>query len=466
MRRLRSVPVAFFLALFLVVVAGDTLQLSPVELASARYRYGLIGWEISHLPDKWFHKLEGILPWRSSSREERLANLRQYFRLSEEIRSLEHELEHIHVLSSLETVNRPEESGRAATLSEQLDELWETRSAMRAGVEETLETEVGNVLSQEGLKSWAGLLFPPVDVALTQAPRVLVVSPRATIDRSQTILLDAGIDIEAMDSLEDKIFHEQDFAALVVSIAGVATYPTIVADDTSLRHALRTAAHEWLHAYWFFHPLGWNIFSSPDMNTLNETAADLAGDEVGDRVFEAVTGQPVNDPPPRPPPEEDPDRFDFNAAMRETRLQVDRLLGDGKIEEAEAYMEQRRSVFVYNGFNIRKLNQAYFAFYGTYASSPASVSPIGGQVERVREANDSVGDFIRTMSGFGSIQEFMDHVSSLPETDMGASKPTDCPRAMNSLKGHGACAMIPLQVLHAYPTPPKSGYRRPTALPR
>ena len=425
MRRLRSVPAAFFLALFLVLVAGDTLQLSAIELASAPYRYDLVGWEIAHLPDKWFHKLESLLPWNSSTHEERLADLRKYFRLGEDIRRLEGELERLQVRSSLGTAELAEEPDRATDLSEQLNELWKTRSAMRAGVEETLESEVGKVLSREGLKSWIGLLFPPVDVSLTRPPRVLVVSPRDTIVRSESILLDAGIDVEAMEALESKLFREQDLAALVVGIGGVATYPNIVRDDTTLRSALGTSAHEWLHTYWFFRPLGWNIFSSPDMNTLNETAADLAGDELGDLVFEAVTGEKINDPPPGPPPEDDPDRFDFNTEMRETRLEVDRLLGEGKIVEAEEYMEQRRRVFVENRFSIRKLNQAYFAFNGTYASNPASVSPIGGQVEAVRASSGSVGDFIRTMSGFGNIEEFLDHVSGLPDADVRAAAPTE-----------------------------------------
>ena len=424
MRRLRRVPVAFFLALFFVVVAGDALQLSPVELASARYRYDLVGWEITHLPDKWVHKLNGLLPWNASSRDERLADLQEYFRLATVQRELEGELEGIQARSSRGTGEPPEESARASDVSEQLNEVRKTRSAMRAGVEETLESEVGKVLSQEGLKSWVGLLFPPVDVALTRPPRVLVVSPRERIDRSNTILLDADIDIDAMEALENKILMDQDLSALVVGIGGVATYPTIVREDTSLRHALGTSAHEWLHAYWFFRPLGWNIFSSPDMNTLNETAADLAGDELGDTVFEAVTGEKIEEPPPGPPPEEDPDRFDFNTEMRETRLRVDELLAQGRVEEAEAYMEERRRVFVDNRFIIRKLNQAYFAFNGTYASNPASVSPIGGQVELVREASGSVGEFIRTMSGFGGIQEFLDHVSSLPEEDVSAAVPT------------------------------------------
>ena len=46
-------------------------------------------------------------------------------------------------------------------------------------------------------------------------------------------------------------------------------------------------------------------------------------------------------------------------------------------------MEQRRQLFVENGYYIRKLNQAYFAFYGAYADVPggaAGEDPVGPAV--------------------------------------------------------------------------------------
>ena len=98
--------------------------------------------------------------------------------------------------------------------------------------------------------------------------------------------------------------------------------------------------------------------------------------------------------------------FDFDAEMRETRARVDELLAQGMIEEAEAYMEERRQLFVANGHLIRKINQAYFAFHGTYATSPSSVSPIGDQMRRLRAQSKSLEEFLRTVASFGSYQEF------------------------------------------------------------
>ena len=153
------------------------------------------------------------------------------------------------------------------------------------------------------------------------------------------------------------------------------------------------------------------------MQTLNETMADIAGREIGDRAFEMLGGRVEPEALPRreseKTPEKDDDAFDFDREMRQTRLRVDELLAEGKIEEAEAYMEERRKLFVENGFNIRKLNQAYFAFHGTYAESPTSVSPIGDQLHRFRDLMPDVGTFIRAMSGISTYQEFLDKLGQL-----------------------------------------------------
>ena len=428
MRYLRKASAIIAISLVLLTMGSGTLRLSPLEMAAVPYRYDLLTWEVAHLPDKWLHKLKSFLPWNSQSRQEKLSELRKFFQIREEIQALERELA---TLGERPSQNR-EPTGSTAMLDrerelegvqDEIKALRSERSAIKAGVEETLESEVSAVLAREGLSSRIGLIFPPVDVALTSPPKVLVVSPRHRIEREQTMLLKADMKVEDMEKLEEKIFRKLDRAALVVGIGGVATYPTIVKEDSSLRSAAVTAAHEWLHTYWFFKPMGWNIFSTPQMHTLNETAADLAGRELGQRAYESITGRKdkrtsISDLPlgeaaldARPQEGHDEKAFNFNLEMRKTRARVDELLAQGQVVAAEAYMEERRQLFVANGFFIRKLNQAFFAFNGTYAASPASVSPIGGQVEELRAATDSIGDFIRTMAGFGSYREFINYLS-------------------------------------------------------
>ena len=99
--------------------------------------------------------------------------------------------------------------------------------------------------------------------------------------------------------------------------------------------------------------------------------------------------------------------------MRTTRLRVDELLAAGKVEEAEAYMEERRREFVANGYRLRRLNQAYFAFHGTYATSGAAgVSVIGQQTEELRRRSASLGDFLRTAAEFTSVADLEAHLAA------------------------------------------------------
>ena len=91
--------------------------------------------------------------------------------------------------------------------------------------------------------------------------------------------------------------------------------------------------------------------------------------------------------------------------MRITRLYVDRLLAEGRVEEAEAYMEARRREFVANGYPLRVLNQAYFAFHGSYGTSPASTSPIGPKLERLRELMPDLKTFLETVRVFNSVED-------------------------------------------------------------
>ena len=101
----------------------------------------------------------------------------------------------------------------------------------------------------------------------------------------------------------------------------------------------------------------------------------------------------------------EPPPFDFRAEMRETRLTVDDLLAEGKVAEAEAYMETRRLRFVENGYPLRVLNQAYFAFHGNYVDSPSSSSPIGPKLARLRELSPNLKTFLQTVRWFTSAED-------------------------------------------------------------
>ena len=61
-----------------------------------------------------------------------------------------------------------------------------------------------------------------------------------------------------------------------------------------------------------------------------------------------------------------------------------------------------------NGSAIRKLNQAYFAFYGAYADVPggaAGEDPVGPAARTLREQNDSLADFVHKVMWVNSFEK-------------------------------------------------------------
>jgi hypothetical protein len=403
LRRIRRGILVVILAALVLAAGGEHPRPGPLDLAIAPYRYSQVWWALSHLSDKWVHKLADSLPWTSRpGREERVAQVQEFFNLGQQLRVLERRLQ-------ASTTSGPTAEAQAAR--RETGRVQQRRIKLQADVEEAVESEISAVLAQEGLAFWAGLTFPPVDAVFAGSPHVLVLSPRHRIERQQTILLLPEITNEEKGRIEDTVLQKQNLSALVEGTGGVAVYPSVVSDSGTLRDALVAVAHEWLHHWFFLRPLGQNFWSNSDMITLNETAATLASKEIGHRALQAMTGQTGNQEP-APSMADTPSAFDFNAEMRQTRLRVEELLAQGRIEEAEAYMEERRQFIVAHGYRIRKINQAFFAFHGTYATSPASISPIAGQLRQLRERSKSLGDFLKTVARFGSYQEFLDYLAA------------------------------------------------------
>ena len=402
-----------FLSVFLILLVlaagqGD-FRPSALDLTVNPYRYSLVRFEMSHFLDKWVHKLYDLMPWSSEpSRQERIDQAQSFFDLTQRQRELERQL-----LSPVSGEGGLVSEVQVKGLRAELETIVKQRERIRTTVEETIESEISAVLSQEGFASRIGLIFPPVDTVFSRSPGVLILSPRDRIERLETILLKSGLSDETRNEIENSVLRDEDLAALVVSSGGVATYPSVVSESTGLHQAVVITAHEWLHHWFFFQPLGQHFWDNSQMTTLNETAATLGGRVIGDRAFTAMTGDTVVREP-QPPPAEDDETFDFNTAMRETRLRTDELLAEGMIEEAEAYMEERRKLMAANGHFIRKINQAFFAFHGSYATSAASISPIDEQLEELRSSTDSLEDFIKTVATFASHQELLDHLEELP----------------------------------------------------
>jgi len=394
-------------ALFVILVAvgaalvGGWLVTAAIDLPTGPEDYNLVQWEVRHIPNKWLYQV-GTLLRGGPDEAEKTHRLERFLGLNAEIASLEGE-------AGL-TQGSDGSAGEDPAILDELVALRSERDRLENAVEAALEERVSRVAKDVGLESSfpffprARWLFPPVDFEFAAPPRVLAISPRDRIYLESTRLLRSDLTREDIEKVEQR-WEAKGVSALVAGVGGVGTYPSALPPEADYGHLLETVAHEWLHQYLFFRPLGSRYFSDPALATINETVANMAGRELGALVAEQY---PLSASPPTAQPSLPAGQagagaapgpsagIDFNLVMRELRREVDGLLAEGKVAEAESLMEEKRRFLADHGYFIRRINQAYFAFHGLYADTAASSSPIGPKLEELRQRSSSLGDFIHT----------------------------------------------------------------------
>ncbi len=301
-----------------------------------------------------------------------------------------------------------------ATVSTQLAGLRAQQEAKRATVEALIQAQVTSVLRDEGIGA-LGRLWPPVLFTFTESPSKVVVSPRDRIGQAAYRMIDPGLPLEKVEAIEAQVEAEateqSGVSVYVAPTGGLGAFPTLVVNPGNLEWVLSTVAHEWAHTYLTFFPLGFSYGLDPDNILINETVADIVGDEIGRRVLERYYGAPPLHETAAAAAEaplyaslDVPAAFDFRAEMRHTRETLDKFLAAGLVEKAEKYLELRRLLFVENGYALRRLNQAYFAFHGSYGTGPAASTSttaagpaLAPLVEALRAQQPSVAAFLRTV---------------------------------------------------------------------
>jgi len=336
----------------------------------------------------------------------------EYLRVTGQLMQAESGIEQVYANPDIQ-----DKEATSEVLRTQRDKLIAEQARLAPFAEATLQSQVEEALAELGLTA-GGQTVPPLLYHTTSTPLALIISPRDHIEQITNISVLPSLTLDEQIKLEDEVAKSLDVSTLVVPIGGVGVYPTMVMETTDLRWVLDTIAHEWTHNYLTLRPLGIEYAVTPELRTMNETTASISGNEVGTYVVKKYYPELYVPPPssnasqsstPTPTPDPNvPPPFDFRAEMHETRVQADNLLAEGKVDEAEAYMEQRRQLFWQNGYLIRKLNQAYFAFHGAYADVPggaAGEDPVGPAVRALREQSSSLADFINTIAWMTSFDQ-------------------------------------------------------------
>ena len=393
------------LTLLSLCLLGGSCATSPDFDSSLKsivkpYQFSIAQWEFKALPDEVndyvFNKGERV--------EDKVGVVVEYFNLIEQIKSLEAEIA---------AVNAGYKAGDLASLESELDRLQQQKAALTDGVEKIIAEQIKEVLAEQGIYhpldnyiKWK-VGFPPLIFRLEPPPHLLVVSPRDRIESLKEIHLQQDLSVAAMESIEEQA-DKLGVSSLVVGLGGLGTYPTFIIDTASLQFTIETATHEWLHNYLAFKPLGFlylldltGISRNYEIATMNETVVGMVSKEIGTIVYQKFYSGYENSPQASV---EEPE-VDFNQEMREIRQTVDTYLAQGEISQAEEYMEQKRQYLASMGYYIRKLNQAYFAFHGTYADSPTSISPIGAELKQLRAQSASLKDFLDTVAAMTRRQD-------------------------------------------------------------
>jgi len=371
------------------------------------HRFQVAQWEASNLA-KGF---KGLISRGNRATGDETEKVQDYFNAVEQIKLL---------TSEVEAIKAGNKTGDLTSLEAELGQWQQKRDSLANTAETVIAGQVREILHEHAIYHPADkylkfkIHFPPVNFRLDKPPHLLVVSPRDRIESMREIVLRQEMNVEDMERVEEEV-DRLGVSSIVVGLGGFGgTYPTFVTNEASLRFTIDAAVEEWLHQYLFFKPLGFRyaldvlgLKRDYEIATMNETVASMLGKEIGSMIVESY----YSDLKSADGEQGEKSGFDFNQEMREIRRAVDEYLARGEIEQAEEFMKERRQYLVSKGYHIRKLNQAYFAFYGTYADRPTSISPIGAELERLREQSESLKEFLDTVSSMTSRQDLLESLN-------------------------------------------------------
>lgn len=404
-------------ALFLLVREGPShaTNSDKITYATRHVAFNFISWEVHAFATKAEAALANAHTFLPEAQRKQM--VLHYLTLLAQAQQIDGQITRFYIDPAQTDPDRA-----SADLQAELATLRLTLAQQQPTVEAILQEQVAIILAEEGF-ALSGQAWPPVMMHMTAMPNLLVISPRDTIQRIDQRTLLPGLTTPDKEQIETAVSHQTNLSSLIVPLGGIGTFPAMIQESTNINWLAEVTAHEWAHHWMTFHPVGL-YYNTPEVRIINETIASMLDVEIGEQVIARFYPEFV--PPPHQPapslPEPDPDApppFDFNAEMALTRIRADELLAEGKIEAAEAYMEERRQWFVANGYGLRKLNQAYFAFYGAYASSPGATGsdPTGPMLQDIRAASPTLRHFMETVApinSFAKLEEIWRQTSQRP----------------------------------------------------
>ena len=236
----------------LAILAASTLRAQSVPQlddllseATETHRFSLIRYELTHLPNRWLTNVAG---WLDEPELDEEAVLQRWFEQGDR------------------------QDPKAV-------ELLLERRLSRAASQLNLDTSLP-------LFGQVRVVWPPIDVDLSEPLHIVAVSPRDDVRMVRSVLLTSELQREDYRRIEGVVEASGEWSAWVGRVGGVALYPASVVSSRDYLGTLQIMAHEWTHHYLGFYPLGLAYGHGSDMRTINETVADIVGDQLGEAAAE------------------------------------------------------------------------------------------------------------------------------------------------------------------------------------
>ncbi|HSN94995.1 MAG TPA: hypothetical protein VLR89_08045, partial [Anaerolineaceae bacterium] len=318
---------------------------------SRAYEFDYLEWELGAFLQKAVQAATKAEKLLNHDQQTRVVN--SYFLAVREQNQLETDLKNV-----LASPSAPDEV-KAIELKQALDLKTSELQKLSRLAEPIIQNQTELSLTSLGF-GFGGQVLPPVLYSVSEMPMNLIVSPRTEISNLFEINLEPGLDVLEREKIENGLFSDFSLAALVEPIGGLGAYPTMVMQSSDIAWLLDTVSHEWTHNWLTFHSLGMRYFTSDQLKTINETTASISGKEISRQTLKTWYPQylPAEERNqtaiPKKPGVPEEESFSFRREMHTTRVRVDQLLKEGKVEDAEAYMESRRAFLWENGYRLRK----------------------------------------------------------------------------------------------------------------
>jgi hypothetical protein len=180
-----------------------TSEKDKVRPATRPYEFDYTFWTIDALADKISMLGAGFEHYLTDSQERTI--IRDYFQLARDTGNIENSIESIFSNPSIKDPDQESAKMRANLVVKEA-----ALAAQSSLAEVVVQNQISTMLYHLQIQG-ADLPFPPVLYRATELPKELIISPRNVIELTESISLNADINLDKITALEKKVEASTDY---------------------------------------------------------------------------------------------------------------------------------------------------------------------------------------------------------------------------------------------------------------